>query len=64
MGKQVFTHRIAADLLAVVTHPAGRVAIAVLTDTDRTARVQNDVDLAIAANARDAVEALASRRSR
>ncbi|MET8518979.1 serine hydrolase [Nocardioides sp. NPDC004968] len=81
MGKQVFTHRIAADLLAddiqlagktggfltlrheiaVVTHPAGRVAIAVLTDSDRTARIQNDVDLAIAATARDAVEALASR---
>ena len=82
MGKQVFTHRIAADLLAddiqlagktggfltlrheiaVVTHPGGRVAIAVLTDSDRTARIQNDVDLAIAATARDAVDALASRR--
>ncbi|MFI5622736.1 serine hydrolase [Nocardioides sp. NPDC051685] len=81
MGKQVFTHRIAADLLAddielagktggfltlrheiaVVTHPGGRVAIAVLTDSDRTARIQNDVDLAIAATARDAVDALASR---
>lgn len=45
----------------MVTHPAGRVAIAVLTDSDRTARIQNDVDLAIAATARDAVEALASR---
>ncbi|NYI80055.1 serine hydrolase [Nocardioides panzhihuensis] len=83
MGKQVFTHRIAADLLAddiqlagktggfltlrheiaVVTHPGGRVAIAVLTDSDRTARIQNDVDLAVAATARDAVEALAMRRS-
>lgn len=82
MGKQVFTHRIAADLLAddiqlagktggfltlrheiaVVTHPGGRVAIAALTDSDRTARIQNDVDLAVAATARDAVEALASRR--
>ncbi|MEI7055265.1 serine hydrolase [Nocardioides sp. CCNWLW239] len=82
MGKQVFTHRIAADLLAddiqlagktggfltlrheiaVITHPGGRVAIAVLTDSDRTARIQNDVDLAIAATARDAVEALAARR--
>jgi len=48
----------------VVTHPAGRVAIAVLTDSDRTARVQNDVDLAIAATARDAVEALATRGPR
>ncbi|NGN91794.1 serine hydrolase [Nocardioides sp. KC13] len=83
MGKQVFTHRIAAELLAddiqlagktggfltlrheiaVVTHPGGRVAIAVLTDSDRTARIQNDVDLAIAATARDAVDALASRRA-
>ncbi|MER7558325.1 serine hydrolase [Nocardioides sp. NPDC126508] len=83
MGKQVFTHRIAADLLAddiqlagktggfltlrheiaVVTHPGGRVAVAVLTDSDRTARIQNDVDLAIAATARDAVDALASRRA-
>lgn len=82
MGKQVFTHRIAADLLAddiqlagktgsfltlrheiaVVTHAGGRVAIAALTDSDRTARIQNDVDLAIAATARDAVDALASRR--
>lgn len=82
MAKQVFTHRIAADLLAddirlagktggfltlrheiaVVTHPGGRVAIAALTDSDRTARIQNDVDLAVAATARDAVEALASRR--
>ncbi|GGU41203.1 serine hydrolase [Nocardioides albus] len=83
MGKQVFTHRLAAELLAddihlagktggfltlrheiaVVTHPGGRVAIAVLTDSDRTARIQNDVDLAIAATARDAVDALASRRT-
>jgi beta-lactamase class A len=83
MGKQVFTHRIAADLLAddiqlagktggfltlrheiaVVTHPGGRVAIAALTDSDRTARIQNDVDLAVAATAREAVEALAARRS-
>lgn len=83
MGKQVFTHRIAAELLAddiqlagktggfltlrheiaVVTHPGGRVAIAALTDSDRTARIQNDVDLAIAATARDAVDALASRRA-
>ncbi|TQL66492.1 beta-lactamase class A [Nocardioides albertanoniae] len=82
MSKQVFTHRIAADLLAddiqlagktggfltlrheiaVVTHPGGRVAIAVLTDSDRTARIQNDVDLAVAATAREAVEALAARR--
>lgn len=45
--------------IGVVEYGTSRVAIAALTTSARTARVQHDVDLAIGAAARDAVEALA-----
>ncbi|MCP2237357.1 beta-lactamase class A [Prauserella halophila] len=45
--------------IGVVEHGTSRVAIAALTTSERTARIQQDVDLAVGAAARDAVEALA-----
>ncbi|MBB3665679.1 beta-lactamase class A [Prauserella sediminis] len=45
--------------IGVVEYGTSRVAVAALTTSERTARIQHDVDLAIGAAVRDAVEALA-----
>ncbi|WP_244231428.1 serine hydrolase [Saccharomonospora piscinae] len=45
--------------IGVVEYGTSRVAIAALTVSERIARIQQDVDLAVGAAARDAVEALA-----
>ncbi|MCP2180357.1 beta-lactamase class A [Prauserella alba] len=44
--------------IGVVSWGASRVAVAALTTSERTARIQHDVDLAVGAAVRDAVEAL------
>nr|WP_183653692.1 serine hydrolase [Prauserella isguenensis] len=44
--------------IGVVEHGTSKVAIAALTTSERTTRIQQDVDLAIGAAVRDAVEAL------
>lgn len=45
--------------IGLVEYGSSRIAVAALAASERTARIQQDVDLAIGAAARDAVEALA-----
>jgi beta-lactamase class A len=81
MRRQVFTHRLSADLrvdeivvagktgtflnlrheIGVVEHGGTRVAVAALTSSNRAARLQADVDLAIGRAARTAFESLRTR---